>query len=103
MEGFQLIPHYGLKPNKTKMQRLLKYFFITGLLSIAVFISLASAQETGTVFGKVVDSATSEELIGANIFLEGTTIGAASDLNGNFIIKNIPSGKYTLTASMIGY
>ncbi|MEJ2495835.1 MAG: carboxypeptidase-like regulatory domain-containing protein [Ignavibacteriaceae bacterium] len=55
------------------------------------------------MFGKIVDSSTGEELIGANVFLKGTTIGAASDLEGNFRIEKIPAGTYTLIASMVGY
>lgn len=70
---------------------------------VPITISSSYGQETGTVIGKVFDSATNEELIGANILLEGTTIGAASDLDGNFIIRNVPAGMYTLSASMIGY
>ena len=61
------------------------------------------AQDNGNIFGKIVDAATNEELIGVNIFLVGTTIGAASDLDGNFRIDNISPGNYSLTASMIGY
>jgi len=61
------------------------------------------AQETGTITGTVVDKQNGEALIGANIFLEGTTLGAPTDLEGNYIIKSIIPGKYTLTASMIGY
>ena len=55
---YQIFPRPGLKSDKNKMQRLLKYFFMTGLLSITLLNSLASAQESGAVFGKVVDSAT---------------------------------------------
>jgi len=47
--------------------------------------------------------ATNEDLIGANIFLEGTTVGAATDMEGNYSIKSVPAGEYTLIASMIGY
>jgi len=61
------------------------------------------AQDNGSIFGKIVDSSTGEELIGANVFLTGTTIGAASDLNGNFNIANVPPATYTLVASMVGY
>ena len=103
MEVYQIFPIPGLKPNKIKMQKLLKHFFLISLLNISVLTSLASAQETGTIFGKVVDSATGEELIGANILLDGTTIGAATDIEGNYKISNIPAGTYSLIASMIGY
>ena len=38
-----------------------------------------------------------------NIFIEKTSIGAASDSNGDYFIVNIPPGEYTVVASMIGY
>ena len=81
----------------------LKIFFVTVLFNSILFLSTAAAQESGSVYGKVIDAKTNEELIGANIFLDGTTIGAATDIEGNYYIKNIPAGEYTLVASMIGY
>jgi hypothetical protein len=86
--------------------RLMTQMKFLSLLIIIMFLTThnnAFAQNTGSVFGKIVDAATGEELIGANILLEGTTIGAASDIEGNFKINNIPSGTYSLIASMIGY
>ena len=41
--------------------------------------------------------------MGANIMLDGTMLGAASDENGHYIITNIPIGRYTLKAMFIGY
>ena len=73
---------------------LLLFFLISGNLY---------AQDKGSVSGKIVDESTNEELIGANILLEGTTIGGASDIEGNYTIKSIPPGKYNLVASMLGY
>lgn len=81
----------------------MKSFISAFLIVLYALMNPSSAQENGSLFGKIVDSSTGEELIGANIFLEGTTIGAASDIEGNFIIKNIPPSVYTLSASMIGY
>ena len=73
-------------------------------LSLVLFLTVSSyAQENGSVYGKIVDATNGEELIGANILFQGTTLGAASDLEGNYSIKNIPAGSYTLIASMIGY
>ncbi len=58
---------------------------------------------TGSVQGKVTDETTGDALFGANIFLEGTSIGAATDINGKYNITNVPTGSYTLRASYIGY
>lgn len=85
-----------------------KKFSIT-LAAIVVFlcsignILLANGFDKGQIVGTLVDSETGEPLIGANVFLENTMIGAASDLNGNFEIKKIPPGTYNLVVSMIGY
>lgn len=75
--------------------------------SIAVLVllmfSLTWAQNDGQIVGSVVDSQTGEPLIGANIYLEGTTLGAASDLDGRYLILNVPEGGYTLVVSIVGY
>jgi hypothetical protein len=83
--------------------RLIKFKNIGLLLFILLVSQSLYAQNSASVFGKIVDASTGEELIGANVFLKGTTIGAASDLEGNFRIENIPPGTYTLIASMVGY
>jgi outer membrane receptor protein involved in Fe transport len=61
------------------------------------------AGTTGKIAGKITDSATGEPLIGANIIIMGTSLGAATDFDGNFFIINIPPGKYEIKASIIGY
>ena len=61
------------------------------------------AQSTGMITGKVVDKTTREPLIGVNIIVVGTTIGAATDIEGNYEIRNLKPGRYNLTASYIGY
>ncbi len=67
-----------------------------------LFVNILSAQ-TVTIRGKVVDALTKESLPGANIILLGTSIGAASDNEGRFIIRNIPAGKYKIKTSYVGY
>ncbi|HSW56106.1 MAG TPA: TonB-dependent receptor, partial [Ignavibacteriaceae bacterium] len=103
MEGFLTIPQFGQKPIKqTRMKRIIQLLIFV-LTIYPMVLSSTYAQDNGTIFGKVVDSATGEELIGANIFLDGTTIGAATDIEGNFKISTVSAGTYTLIASMIGY
>ncbi|MHB8581084.1 MAG: TonB-dependent receptor [Ignavibacteriaceae bacterium] len=58
---------------------------------------------SGSIEGKVTDAASGEALIGANIILEGTSMGAAADFYGKFLISAVPAGHYTLKASYIGY
>jgi len=57
----------------------------------------------GKIVGKVTDAQTGEPLPGVNVIIEGTTMGAATDEKGNYLILNIPPGRYTLRAQMIGY
>ncbi|MCB9260155.1 MAG: TonB-dependent receptor [Ignavibacteriales bacterium] len=64
---------------------------------------LMFAGTTGKISGSVKDSQTGEPLIGANILIEGTNLGAATDVNGEFIILNIPPNKYNVKFSFIGY
>ena len=73
-------------------------FLITTLGSVPLWAGI-----TGKISGRVTDSETGEPLPGVNMIVEGTTLGAATDLKGYFVILNVPPGVYTLKASMIGY
>jgi outer membrane receptor for ferrienterochelin and colicin len=74
------------------------------ILSLLVLIPiLLNAGTTGKLAGKLTEAGTSEPLIGANIILEGTSLGAASNVNGDFVVLNIPPGTYTAKISSIGY
>jgi TonB-dependent receptor len=77
---------------------------LTTLLSLLIlFAPGVSAQNTGKIRGKLVDAANGEGLIGANVIIDGKSLGAAADIDGNFTIDLVPAGTYTLRASMIGY
>ena len=73
-------------------------FFILCL----IFLQFIFAGTTGKISGKVVDE-NNQPLIGCNIVVKGTSLGAATNIKGEYFILNIPPGKYDLTASMIGY
>ncbi len=73
------------------------------LLLLTFSFQLNFAGTTGKIAGKVIDAETKEPLLGVNIVLVGTNLGAASDIDGEFFIINIPPGIYTVKASMIGY
>lgn len=85
---------------KPLMQKLL--FFMLIVLQLAAVPEIW-AQNRSRVVGQVVDASTDEPLIGVNIIIEGTNLGAATDLDGSFIIINVPVGKYEVKASIIGY
>lgn len=58
---------------------------------------------TGKIAGTIIDAKTQEPLPGVNVLIEGTTLGASSDVDGYFVILNIPPGTYTLQALFVGY
>jgi iron complex outermembrane receptor protein len=71
-------------------------------IALVLLVSFATLAQTYKITGKVTDGTSGEALIGANIFLKGTSWGAASDANGNYSITARP-GSYTITCSYIGY
>jgi outer membrane receptor protein involved in Fe transport len=82
------------------MKKFLSAFFIIllCLYSINLYAGI-----TGKIAGKVIEAGTGEALIGINIVIQGTTQGAASDADGNYVINNIEPGTYSLIFSGIGY
>ena len=65
----------------------------------------ASGQENdfGKIIGQVLDKDIQMPLPGANVIIEGTTMGAAGDDQGRFVIPRVPSGIYSLRFRMMGY
>ncbi|MDL2240876.1 TonB-dependent receptor, partial [Bacteroidales bacterium OttesenSCG-928-K22] len=59
--------------------------------------------QNATVRGFVYEETTGEPVIFTNVYLHKTTFGAATDLNGYFVIPNIPTGSYTLMITALGY
>jgi len=64
---------------------------------------LSSLSAQGILQGVISDSLTTKPLVGANVYLTGTALGQATDLNGVYRIAHIPAGSYTLKISYIGY
>jgi outer membrane receptor protein involved in Fe transport len=79
----------------------------TSFLWVVIVLGLTSlysfAQATGKITGKVTDATTGEPLIGANVSVEGTTYGAATDTEGEYVIIKVPSGTFSLAATYLGY
>lgn len=74
---------------------------ILGFL-LLIFQIVALAGTTGKLAGRVVD-AKGEPLPSANVLLVGTTLGAATDLDGYYAILNVPPGTYTVQVRLVGY
>ncbi len=67
-----------------------------------LFLFSAMAQNA-TLSGKINDVKNGEEIIGATVKLKNTSIGAISDVNGNYLIKGINAGSYDIEISYTGY
>ncbi|MDP8238795.1 MAG: TonB-dependent receptor [Candidatus Hatepunaea meridiana] len=63
----------------------------------------SDAVSTGVIEGKVIASDTGSPIQGANVILKGTSLGAATDLDGRFRIASVPGGTYTVVVSHLGY
>lgn len=75
----------------------------TGLVAAMIAVSSAFAGTTGKIAGKITDGQTHEAVFGVNVVAVGTVLGAASDVDGNYYIINLPPGTYQLRASAVGY
>ncbi|MDZ7725520.1 MAG: TonB-dependent receptor [candidate division KSB1 bacterium] len=79
-----------------KLLKVWLLFFVIVFLPFSVFAA-------GSIVGTVVDAESGTPLPGANVMVEDTKYGAASNLNGAFKISNMPVGEYTLVVDYMGY
>jgi len=85
-----------MKSRNIKLSYLIILFF-------AAIVNYIFAGTTGKIAGRVTDAKTGEGIPFANVIIEGTTLGAATNLEGYYTIINVPPGVYTLRASVVGY
>ena len=76
---------------------------IANIYIIIFFSSYLFSQQLSSISGFVRDDTSGEPISYANVFLSNSTLGAATNQDGYFVISNIPVGKYELNATMIGY
>ncbi len=82
---------------------MLKNIYNHKLLLTAVILLISSVlhAQKAEISGKV--SADNAPVEFANVYIEGTQLGASADIDGNYSIGNIPPGTYTVTASFLGF
>ncbi|MBD3402081.1 TonB-dependent receptor plug domain-containing protein [candidate division GN15 bacterium] len=83
-------------------------FVFTIMLTVFLMVSpngytQSSAKETGTISGKLVDAKTGDVIIGATVMVEGTQLGAQTDLDGRYSIRRVPAGAVNLVVRAIGF
>jgi TonB-dependent receptor len=79
-------------------------YFYTLCCAVLFFVTSLSAQ-TGKIAGKILDAQTGETLLGAIVVLQGSVpqLAASSDLNGNYVIENVPVGNQKIYVTYVGY
>jgi hypothetical protein len=82
----------------------IKNLLITALIFLS-FATKINAQITQILRGTILDKQSESPLVGAAVQIKEITpmLGSVTDENGNFTIKNVPTGRYTLLVSFIGY
>lgn len=81
-----------------------KHFLTVFVLLLALlFASFSGIAQYGTVRGFVYERESGEPVIFTNVYFKGTSIGAATDVNGYFVISRIPPGDYTLLITSMGH
>ena len=75
---------------------------ISKIVALSLLMSFAISQTTGKIRGKIT-SADGQPLAGANVMVDGTTKGAATDGDGSYTILSVEAGIYSVTATYIGY
>lgn len=79
-------------------------FVLSAFCLMALLVPLPSyGADTGTVKGKIIDKADGEGVYGASVTIGGTTIGTATDMNGNFTLQNVPAKSQKISVSIVGY
>ena len=73
------------------------------LCTVLLLVAGRAWGQTAIVTGAIHDAKTGEELLGANVLLVGTSLGASADLDGNYTIRGVPPGTYSLRVSYVGY
>ncbi|MCX6134857.1 MAG: TonB-dependent receptor [Ignavibacteriales bacterium] len=76
------------------------------LIVIATMLCVAAtltAGQHGKIAGRVTDAENGQPLPGVDVMIEGTTVGTATNVDGYYMILNVPPGQYSLRFSMIGY
>jgi TonB-dependent receptor len=73
------------------------------LTTLLLLITISQGFSQGLLKGIVSDSLTRKELIGANVFLVGTSLGAATNIDGRYLINSVPAGTFNVKVSYIGY
>ena len=92
-----------MKTKQVQASRLVRFVVSSFCLTASLVPLTSYGADTGTVRGRIIDKADGEGVYGASVTVAGTTIGTATDMNGNFILQNVPTKSQKLSVSIVGY
>jgi outer membrane receptor for ferrienterochelin and colicins len=72
-------------------------------VALIFFSFMSAAGQTVNLSGIVTEEKTGDPLVGASVYLKGTTMGTVTNRKGEFVLKKVKPGEYTLVISSIGY
>lgn len=88
---------------KAQTRCALRLFLVLIFTLVMVYDNGFTQTEYGTIEGRVLNKQTGEPIIGVNVVISGTFMGAATDQEGRFIIEKVKPGKYFILCSAIGF
>ena len=100
------LPCSGLVRNGRQNAKKIENMNYKRLLFVCFFLAalpLSALAQTGEIRGTVTDAATGDGLPGANVIVRGLNIGAATNMDGEYSIANVPSGTHTLEVRYLGF
>ncbi|MCH7760933.1 TonB-dependent receptor [candidate division TA06 bacterium] len=80
-----------------------RLFVLSAVTLLALLPVIVFSGTTGKLTGRVFDKETGNPLPFANVILEGTGLGAVTDMEGRYFILNVRPGTYTVIARYVGY
>ncbi|MGE5315918.1 MAG: TonB-dependent receptor [Acidobacteriota bacterium] len=80
-----------------------KRYSVVIAVACCLLASNLSAGTTGKISGRITDAKTNEGLPSVTVSLQGTSLGASTDIEGRYVILNVPPGSYTVNVSYVGY
>ncbi len=92
-----------MKTKKVQASRFVRFVVSSFCLTASLIPLTSYGADTGTVRGRIIDKADGEGVYGASVTIAGTTIGTATDMNGNFILQNVPAKSQKISVSIVGY
>ena len=92
-----------MKTKKVQASRFVRFVVSSFCLTASLGPLTSYGADTGTVRGRIIDKADGEGVYGASVTVAGTTIGTATDMNGNFTLQNVPAKSQRISVSIVGY